>query len=76
MQYNLHLIVKNWELSGTGKGAACTREEQDKRDKDDPDWGKIETFNGLNIVNFLPEHMKKHDYLLYFWHRLEKENLV
>ena len=59
-----------------GKGAACTQKEQDKWDENDPNWGKVERFDGSNIPNFLPDQMENDDYLLLFWHQLEEKNLV
>ncbi|KAG7340535.1 hypothetical protein IV203_024078 [Nitzschia inconspicua] len=70
MRHYLHAIVLNWEQSGNGG---------QQRSDDAEDWG---TFDPLLVVdgddrkNFLPSGEANMYYLLYYWHKLEKEGYL
>ncbi|KAL3941072.1 MAG: hypothetical protein SGARI_000713 [Bacillariaceae sp.] len=70
MRNSLHHIVRRWELSGSGSG---------QRDEDDPDYGTVgesRQVDGDDRKNFLPHNNDNLFYLLYFWQRLEDEQLL
>ncbi|KAG7344236.1 hypothetical protein IV203_022244 [Nitzschia inconspicua] len=70
MRHYLHAIVLNWEQSGNGG---------QQRSDDAEDWGTVDPLlvvDGDDRKIFLPSGEANMYYLLYYWHKLEKEGYL